>query len=137
MQTINNTLRHNMRLALQSVGAKYLGCSGNTVQVRNQGAHYSVALNPAAPCPALCRYSVCAQATGQELYGDEAFCLTLQDAVTQYVQYLQQGLDAQVYCCTQGLPLVRNLQSNWLWLQGKGLPAKYVRQIRAAQRGAA
>lgn len=44
---------HNMRLALQSVGAKYLGCTGSMVQVRNQGAHYSVALNPATPCPAL------------------------------------------------------------------------------------
>lgn len=98
MQTINNTLRHNMRLALQSVGAKYLGCTGGTVQVRNQGAYYSV----------------CAQGKGEELYGDEQYCLTLQDAVTQYLQYLQQGLDAQVYCCTQGLPLVRNLQGNWL-----------------------
>lgn len=137
MQTINNTLRHNMRLALQSVGAKYLGCSGNTVQVRNQGAYYSVALNPAAPSPALCRYSVCAQDRGDVPGGDETYCLTLPEAVAQYVQYLQQGMDAQVYCCTQGLPLVRNLQSNWLWLQGKGLPAKYVRQIRAAQRGAA
>lgn len=137
MQTITNTLRHNMRLALQSVGAKYLGCTGSAVQVRNQGAHYSVALNPAAPSPVLCRYMVCSQGTGQELYGDEQFCLTLQDAVAQYVRRLQQGLDAQLYCCTQGLPLVRNLQGNWLWLQGKGLPAKYVRQIRAAQRGAA
>ena len=133
MQTINNTLRHNMRLALQSVGARYLGCSGNTVQVRNQGAYYSVALNPAAPNPALCRYSVCAQGRGDVPSGDETYCLTLPDAVAQYVQYLQQGMDAQVYCCTQSLPLVRNLQNNWLWLQGKGLPAKYVRQIRAAQ----
>lgn len=133
MQTINNTLRHNMRLALQSIGAKYLGCTSGTVQVRNQGAHYSVALNPAAPCPALCRYSVCAQGRGDVPGGDETYCLTLPEAVAQYVQYLQQGMDAQVYCCTQGLPLVRNLQGNWLWLQGKGLPAKYVRQIRAAQ----
>lgn len=137
MQTINNTLRHNMRVALQSVGARYLGCTGSAVQVRNKGATYSVALNAANPSPVLCRYMVCSQGTGQELYGDETFCLTLQDAVAQYVQYLQRGLDAQLYCCTQGLPLVRNLQGNWLWLQGKGLPAKYVAQIRAAQRGAA
>lgn len=136
MQTVNNTLRHNMRLALQSIGARYLGCTGDAVRVRNKGAYYSIALDVTAPCPALCRYSVCAQGRGQELYGDEQYYLTLPDAVAQYVQYLQQGLDAQLYCCTQGLPLVRNLQSNWLWLQGKGLPAKYVAQIRAAQRAA-
>lgn len=135
MQTINNTLRHNMRLALQSVGAKYLGCSGHAVQVRNGSTHYSMALNPAAPSPALCRYTVCAQGNGEAVFGDEQYCLTLPQAVAQYIRYLQQGLDAQLYCCTQGLPLVRNLQSNWLWLQGKGLPAKYVRQIRAAQGG--
>lgn len=136
MQTINNTLRHNMRLALQSVGVRYLGCNGQAVQVRNCGMHYSMALNMDAPSPTLCRYTVCAQGNGEAVFGDEQYCLTLPQAVAQYIRYLQQGLDAQVYCCTQGLPLVRNLQGNWLWLQGKGLPAKYVGQIRAAQREA-